>query len=69
MNVTAFLQAAAPGRSAVDYREQVWARIQPSGPFIDVRRSERDGMALLERTRAGAGFRRILQGPRPRAPP
>ncbi len=49
-----FLEAAAPGRTAVDYREQVWARTESTGPFIDVRRSERDGMALLERTFPGA---------------
>ena len=61
MNVTVFLQAAVPGRTAVDYREQVWARIQPSGPFTDVRRSERDGMALLERTFPGAAGLRIDQ--------
>jgi hypothetical protein len=61
MNVTAFLQAAVRGRTAVDYREQVWARIQPTGPFTDVRRSERDGMALLERTFPGPAGLRIDQ--------
>ena len=66
MNVTAFLQAAVRGRTAVDYREQVWARIQPTGPFTDVRRSERDGMALLERTFPGPAGTADRPAPRQR---
>ena len=61
MNLSVFLEAAAPGRTAVDYREQLWARTKSTGPFIDVRRSERDGMALLERTFPGAAGVRIDQ--------
>ena len=61
VNVSAILDASAPGRTPVELREHYWSKVQPTGSFTDVRRSERDGMALLERTFPGAAGLRIDQ--------
>jgi hypothetical protein len=50
MIITAFLEEAHPGWTAVDHREDAWKTMQRASPMDrqDVKRSERGSMALLE---------------------
>jgi hypothetical protein len=50
MIVSAFLEDAHPGWTAVEHREDAWKTMQEASPMDrqDVKRSERGGMALLE---------------------
>jgi hypothetical protein len=50
MNVSVFLEPAHEGWTAVDYREDYWQKISTGAPIRRkrVKRTERDGMALLE---------------------
>jgi hypothetical protein len=50
INVTVFIEESEPGQTAVDHREDAWRRMLASSPMdrVDVKRSERGPMALLE---------------------
>jgi hypothetical protein len=50
MIITAFLEEAHPGWTAIDHREDAWKTMQRASPMDrqDVKRSERGNMALLE---------------------
>src|SRR5262245_25193681 len=55
--VSAFLESSSPGLSAVEHREASWKILQknPGLPYTDLRRSEANGMARLDRIVTGDG--------------
>jgi hypothetical protein len=50
VNVTAFIEESQPGQTAADHREDAWRKMLAGTPMnrVDVKRSERGSMALIE---------------------